>query len=49
MHETENEDINNNYFSDDNDDINIFSGLSSSDEEVYTHCSSFDAFLILHF
>ncbi|WZZ68476.1 hypothetical protein YC2023_079846 [Brassica napus] len=37
MHETENEDINNNYFSDDNDDVNIFSGLSSSDEENELH------------
>ncbi|CAG7904177.1 unnamed protein product [Brassica rapa] len=33
MHETENEDINNNYLSDDNDDTNLYSGLSSSDEE----------------
>ncbi|XP_013701081.2 DNA (cytosine-5)-methyltransferase DRM1 isoform X1 [Brassica napus] len=37
MHETENEDINNNYFADDNDDVNIFSGLSSSDEENELH------------
>ncbi|RID55632.1 hypothetical protein BRARA_G02881 [Brassica rapa] len=33
MHETENEDINDNYLSDDNDDTNLYSGLSSSDEE----------------
>ena len=37
MHETENEDINNNYLSDDNDDTNLYSGLSSSDEEVYIY------------
>lgn len=37
MRGTENEDINNNYLSDDNDDDgNLYSGLSSSDEEVYT-------------